>query len=74
MDATYIRLDHFLKRENVVGSGGQAKLAIQGGIVHVNGEVEKRRGRKLVAGDVVRFEGEQLVVALGEPDDNISEG
>jgi len=73
MDAKHIRLDHFLKRANLVGSGGQAKLAIQGGIVQVNGVVETRRGRKLIAGDVVRFEGEQLVVALDETGGEVPE-
>ena len=32
-----------------------------------------RRGRKLVAGDVVRFAGEELVVALGEADGEMPE-
>lgn len=46
-------LDQFLKFVGVVGSGGQAKLAIQDGYVMVNGELETRRGRKLVPGDVI---------------------
>ena len=46
-------LGQALKACNVVGSGGEAKVLIQGGEVRVNGEVEKRRGRKLEAGDVV---------------------
>ena len=41
-------LDQFLKFVGVVGSGGQAKLAIQDGYVMVNGELETRRGRKLI--------------------------
>ena len=52
-----LRLDQFLKLSGVAGTGGQAKLLIQGGDVQVNGEVETRRRRKLVAGDVVEFEG-----------------
>ena len=46
-------LGQALKACNVVGSGGEAKVLIQGGEVRVNGEVERRRGRKLEAGDVV---------------------
>ena len=46
-------LSQALKACNVVGSGGEAKVLIQGGEVRVNGEVERRRGRKLEAGDVV---------------------
>lgn len=52
-----LRLDQFLKLIGIAGSGGQAKLLIQGGEVLVNGELETRRRRKLVKGDVVQFEG-----------------
>ena len=48
-----IRLDQLLKFENIVPTGGQAKLLIQGGEVKVNGVVETRRKKKLKAGDVV---------------------
>ena len=57
-----IRLDQFLKRHGVAGTGGQAKLLIQNGEVRVNNEVETRRGRKLQQGDVVEVLGESLVV------------
>jgi ribosome-associated protein len=49
----FIKLDQFLKWQQVVQSGGQAKQLIQNGYVEVNGEMELRRGRKLFAGDVV---------------------
>lgn len=52
-----LRLDQFLKLRGIAGTGGQAKLLIQGGEVQVNGEVETRRRRKLVAGDVVEAHG-----------------
>lgn len=58
----YIKLDQFLKLANLVESGGQAKVLIQGGHARVNGAVETRRGRKLRQGDVVEFDGETLVV------------
>lgn len=57
-----IKLDQFLKLAQVVETGGQAKHVIQAGFVTVNGEVERRRGRKLVPGDVVIIDGEELVV------------
>ncbi|MDR2753601.1 MAG: RNA-binding S4 domain-containing protein [Oscillospiraceae bacterium] len=53
----FIRLDAFLKRCNAVESGGQAKLEIQTGHVRVNSEVCTQRGKKLRAGDTVRFAG-----------------
>jgi len=57
-----ITLDQFLKQVGIVGSGGEAKILIQGGEVLLNGVVETRRGKKLVAGDVVEFGGQRLVV------------
>lgn len=52
----FIKLDQFLKWQQVVQSGGQAKQLIQNGEVEVNGEMELRRGRKLFAGDVVTID------------------
>lgn len=57
-----IQLDQFLKVQGLVGTGGQAKLVIQGGEVRVNGAVETRRKKKLRAGDRVTFNGQTLVV------------
>jgi len=48
-----VPLGAFLKLAGVASTGGHAKLLVQEGEVRVNGEVETRRGRKLVAGDVV---------------------
>ena len=48
-----IKLGQFLKLANLVGSGGEAKQVLAGGIVRVNGEIETRRGRQLERGDVV---------------------
>jgi len=61
-DSTTIRLDQFLKSQGIVGTGGQAKLVIQDGLVLVNGSTETRRRRQLRAGDVVQFEDLRLVV------------
>ena len=57
-----IQLDQFMKLQGMVGTGGQAKLVIQGGEVLVNGTVETRRKKKLKDGDEVTFNGETLVV------------
>ncbi|HKH11198.1 MAG TPA: RNA-binding S4 domain-containing protein [Rubrobacter sp.] len=57
-----ITLGQALKASDLVGSGGEAKVLIQAGEVLVNGEVETRRGRKLVAGDVVEVGDERLEV------------
>jgi ribosome-associated protein len=65
-DGTVIRLDDFLKRSGLVGTGGEAKIQIQSGEVLVNGQIETRRRKQLVIGDVVELMGEKLVVAAYE--------
>ena len=50
-----MKLDQFLKWQNLVSSGGEAKILIQSGSVKVNGLIETRRGRKLNKGDKVIF-------------------
>jgi ribosome-associated protein len=49
----YITLDALLKASGLVSSGGAAKALIADGGVRVNGEPERRRGRKLRGGDEV---------------------
>lgn len=67
----FIKLGQALKLAGVVESGVDAKLAIQDGIVLVNGSVETRRGRKLVDDDAVTYNGETFVIrAKGVSNDN----
>ena len=61
-DPPTIRLDQFLKLHGAVDSGGHAKVLVQGGKVKVNGDVDLRRGRKLVLGDVVLLGDESMEV------------
>lgn len=56
----YIKLGQALKAANLVGSGVDAKFAIEDGLVSVNGAVEYQRGKKLRDGDVVTFEGNTI--------------
>lgn len=48
-----LRLGQLLKLAGLVDTGAQAKGLLATGTVHVNGEVEVRRGRQLAPGDVV---------------------
>ncbi len=48
-----IRLGQFLKLADLIDSGADAKPLLAEGHVLVNGELETRRGRQLVKGDVV---------------------
>ena len=56
-----MKLDQFLKWHKIVSSGGEAKILINSGHVKVNGEIEKRRGRKLIKGDKVMFLKSELI-------------
>jgi ribosome-associated protein len=55
-------LGSFLKLAGAAGTGGHAKLLIQGGDVTVNGDPETRRGRTVHLGDVVVVCGEEYRV------------
>jgi ribosome-associated protein len=55
-----IRLGQFLKLADLVDAGADAKPLLGDGHVFVNGELETRRGRQLVKGDVVSL-GEDAV-------------
>ena len=56
-----MKLDQFLKWSNIVSTGGEAKILIKSGRVSVNGEIEKRRGRKLKIGDVIKFSNNEII-------------
>ncbi|MCW2867657.1 MAG: hypothetical protein JWR20_1845, partial [Marmoricola sp.] len=56
----------FLKLANLIESGSEAKEVVGQGLVQVNGEVETRRGRQLVPGDVVTLGGVSARVAQGD--------
>lgn len=55
-----VELHKILKFEGLVPSGGVAKLAIESGDVLVNGEVETRKRKKIVSGDIIEFNGEKI--------------
>ena len=58
----FIKLGQALKAAGLVESGVDAKFVVQDGLVKVNGEVEYQRGKKLVAGDIVEFDGEKIKI------------
>lgn len=58
----YIKLGQVLKAAGMVGSGVDAKMVIQDGLVLVNGIVETQRGKKLHGGEIVSFEGEEVKI------------
>lgn len=58
----YIKLGQALKAAGFVQSGVEAKFAVQDGLVKVNGQVETQRGKKLVSGDEVEYNGETIKI------------
>jgi len=53
-----VELYKILKFEGLAGSGAEAKMLIDDGLVQVNGEDEFRRRRKIVNDDCIRFDGQ----------------
>lgn len=58
----FIKLGQALKAAGLVGSGVDAKFVITDGQVKVNGQVETQRGKKLVDGDVVTYDGNSVKI------------
>lgn len=58
----FIKLGQALKLAGLVDSGVEAKILIQDGEVKVNGQVEYQRGKKLVNGDFVSYNGSEFTV------------
>ena len=58
----YIKLGQALKAAGLVESGVDAKFAVQDGLVKINGQVETQRGKKLVDGDIVEYDGNSIKI------------
>lgn len=58
----FIRLDSALKYVGLVGTGGQAKIIIQEGLIKVNDNICTQRGKKLHSGDKIEFEENIFVI------------
>lgn len=58
----FILLQSLLKLAGVCDTGGEAKQAIIGGLVTVDGVVETRRGKKIKAGQIITFSNKKIKV------------
>ncbi|MBV1907713.1 MAG: ribosome-associated protein YbcJ [Kangiellaceae bacterium] len=58
----HITLDNLLKFEGWCESGGMAKQLIAEGNVLVDGKVETRKRCKIISGQTVAFNGEEILV------------
>lgn len=52
----FITLGQLLKIENIISSGGMAKWYLENNSIYINGELEKRRGKKLFHGYIIELE------------------
>lgn len=51
-----------LKFEGLVSSGAEAKQVINDGLVVVNNEIETRKRKQIISGDVISFQDHTLVI------------
>lgn len=58
----YIELIQLLKATGLAQTGGHAKLIVDDELVYRNGELETRKRAKLVAGEVIVIEENQITL------------
>ena len=59
-----VELYKILKFEGMLSSGGEAKLAIEQGLVRVNGSIETRKRKKMLSDDIIEYAGEKIRLKL----------
>lgn len=60
IEGDYIELIALLKVLGVAQTGGHAKMIVEEGVVYRNGEIEMRKRAKLIPGDVINIEENQI--------------
>ncbi len=55
IETEFIKLDQLLKFVGIAETGGQSKMIISDGLVKVNGELTKARGKKIKKGYTVEI-------------------
>ena len=63
LERTPTELFKILKFEGLASSGAEAKMIIANGLVQVNGEIEKQKRKKIIAGDTIKFDGNTLLIS-----------
>lgn len=56
----FIKLHQLLKYENIVSSGGHAKIMISEGNIEVNGKKCIEKGKKIREGDIVKVKTDNI--------------
>lgn len=58
----FVELYKVLKVQGLVNGGGEAKHVITEGLVSVNGDVDTRKRKKCVVGDMILFNGNTIKI------------
>jgi ribosome-associated protein len=61
-DEDFITLINLLKIKQLAQTGGHAKLIVDQGLVHVNGEIETQKRKKLKSGDLIKIENKTIEI------------
>ncbi|MFK7795495.1 MAG: RNA-binding S4 domain-containing protein [Gammaproteobacteria bacterium] len=61
-----VELYKILKFEGIVSSGAEAKSVIADGQVLVNNEIETRKRKKIISGDIIEFADEKMQIQLSQ--------
>ena len=58
----FITLINLLKIKQLAQTGGHAKLIVDQGLVHVNGEIETQKRKKLKPGDLIKIDAKTIEI------------
>jgi ribosome-associated protein len=61
-----VELYKILKFEGIVSSGAEAKAVIADGQVLVNNEIETRKRKKIISGDIIEFADTKMQIQLSQ--------
>ena len=64
IDSEFITLGQFLKVADIISSGGEAKPFLAENLILVNGEEDRRRGRKLYKDDIVEIDRKRYKICI----------
>ncbi|MBQ1567116.1 MAG: S4 domain-containing protein YaaA [Erysipelotrichaceae bacterium] len=64
IDSEFITIGQFLKIADIISSGGEAKSFLAENMILVNGEEDRRRGRKLYKDDIVEIDRKQYRICI----------
>lgn len=60
----FITLGQLIKYVGIVQNGGQVKSFLEENDPKINGEIDKRRGKKLYDGDLIEINGKKYTICM----------